>query len=124
MDRDSDDAPHSPGRLPSHYAPALPVRLNAVAVRRDEALLAFGPESAFGAAEVLFLSPDLFNNVWMNQIVAGGVEVKMWGDSVKGIEVGQGGPMEVAITFVPVRPGEYAFTLDGVTGVGGTFIVR
>ncbi len=27
----------------SHYAPALPVRLGAVTVRPDEALLAFGP---------------------------------------------------------------------------------
>nr|WP_294507213.1 L-threonylcarbamoyladenylate synthase [uncultured Rhodopila sp.] len=33
----------SPGLLASHYAPALPVRLNAVSVEADEALLAFGP---------------------------------------------------------------------------------
>jgi L-threonylcarbamoyladenylate synthase len=33
----------SPGLLASHYAPALPVRLNAVSVDDDEALLAFGP---------------------------------------------------------------------------------
>jgi L-threonylcarbamoyladenylate synthase len=33
----------SPGMLASHYAPVLPVRLNAVAVTGDEALLAFGP---------------------------------------------------------------------------------
>jgi L-threonylcarbamoyladenylate synthase len=33
----------SPGLLVSHYAPVLPVRLNAVAVREGEALLAFGP---------------------------------------------------------------------------------
>jgi L-threonylcarbamoyladenylate synthase len=33
----------SPGLLASHYAPALPVRLNAVSVEDDEALLAFGP---------------------------------------------------------------------------------
>ena len=32
--------------------------------------------------------------------------------------------MEAAIMFVPVRPGEYTFTLDGVDGVGGTFTVR
>src|SRR5262249_16006873 len=33
----------SPGMLASHYAPALPVRLNATDTRSDEALLAFGP---------------------------------------------------------------------------------
>ena len=32
----------SPGLLVSHYAPVLPVRLNATAIRPDEALLAFG----------------------------------------------------------------------------------
>ena len=33
----------SPGLLVSHYAPRLPVRLDAAAVAADEALLAFGP---------------------------------------------------------------------------------
>ena len=34
--------PSSPGMLASHYAPGLPVRLNAESVSEDEALLAFG----------------------------------------------------------------------------------
>lgn len=33
----------SPGQLASHYAPGLPVRLNAADTRSGEALLAFGP---------------------------------------------------------------------------------
>jgi L-threonylcarbamoyladenylate synthase len=49
-------APRSPGRLPSHYAPALPVRLDATSARPGEALLAFGPEAPPGFAEVLWLS--------------------------------------------------------------------
>ena len=49
-------APRSPGRLPSHYAPSLPVRLDAVSARPGEALLAFGPEAPPGFAEVLWLS--------------------------------------------------------------------
>ncbi len=36
-------APSSPGQLASHYAPSLPLRLDADAAGRDEALLAFGP---------------------------------------------------------------------------------
>lgn len=34
----------SPGMLASHYAPAKPVRLNAIEVKDDEALLAFGAD--------------------------------------------------------------------------------
>ena len=49
-------APRAPGQLASHYAPALPVRLNAAAVGADEALLAFGPPLP-GATTVFNLSP-------------------------------------------------------------------
>jgi L-threonylcarbamoyladenylate synthase len=45
----------SPGLLVSHYAPGLPVRLNAGSVTPDEALLAFGPPLP-GAGEVFQLS--------------------------------------------------------------------
>jgi L-threonylcarbamoyladenylate synthase len=36
-------APKSPGQQLSHYAPSLPVRLEAVVAERDEAFLGFGP---------------------------------------------------------------------------------
>jgi len=49
-------APRSPGRLPSHYAPRLPVRLDAAGARAGEALLALGPAAPPGFAEVLCLS--------------------------------------------------------------------
>ena len=42
--------------LPSHYAPRLPVRLDATEARPGEALLAFGPDAPPGFAEVLWLS--------------------------------------------------------------------
>ena len=45
----------APGMLSSHYAPALPLRLNATEVSPDEALLAFGPP-LHGAALVFQLS--------------------------------------------------------------------
>lgn len=35
-------APSAPGQLSSHYAPRLPVRLNATQIKEDEALMAFG----------------------------------------------------------------------------------
>ena len=53
---EGEGAPRSPGRLPSHYAPRLPVRLDAVSARPGEALLAFGPAAPPGFAETLFLS--------------------------------------------------------------------
>jgi L-threonylcarbamoyladenylate synthase len=46
----------SPGLLASHYAPRLPLRLEATGVAPDEALLAFGPPLP-GAAATLNLSP-------------------------------------------------------------------
>ena len=46
----------SPGMLASHYAPALPLRLDATAARPGEALLAFGSEAPPDFAEVLWLS--------------------------------------------------------------------
>src|SRR5713226_9452808 len=51
-----ENTPRAPGRLPSHYAPGRPVRLDAVDARPGEALLAFGAEAPPGFAEVLFLS--------------------------------------------------------------------
>jgi L-threonylcarbamoyladenylate synthase len=47
----------SPGMLASHYAPALPVRVNAAVVEADEALLAFGPPLP-GAGLVFQLSEN------------------------------------------------------------------
>jgi L-threonylcarbamoyladenylate synthase len=48
--------PKSPGMLASHYAPSLPLRLEAVSAQPGEALLAFGREAPPGFAEVLWLT--------------------------------------------------------------------
>lgn len=42
------DKPKSPGQLLKHYAPSIPVRLNAVDVNDGEALLAFGSTKFMG----------------------------------------------------------------------------
>jgi L-threonylcarbamoyladenylate synthase len=47
----------SPGMMASHYAPSIPVRLDAVSVSTDEALLAFGTPLA-GAGVTFNLSPS------------------------------------------------------------------
>ncbi len=52
------DAPPSPGMLASHYAPHLPVRLNATTIDAFEAFLAFGDDrSVKGSGARLNLSP-------------------------------------------------------------------
>jgi L-threonylcarbamoyladenylate synthase len=50
------EAPRAPGLLASHYAPRLPLRLEARRAGPGEALLAFGPDVLPGAALTLNLS--------------------------------------------------------------------
>ena len=52
----AEDRPKSPGMLASHYAPSLPLRLEAVSAQFGEALLAFGPKAPPGFAEVQWLT--------------------------------------------------------------------
>lgn len=47
-DLNNHDKPKSPGQLLKHYAPSLPVRLNAVDVNTGEGLLAFGNTKFMG----------------------------------------------------------------------------
>jgi L-threonylcarbamoyladenylate synthase len=47
-DMDSHDKPKSPGQLLKHYAPSVPVRINAVDLEPGEALLAFGSDRFIG----------------------------------------------------------------------------
>ena len=53
---ESSAAPSAPGMLASHYAPRLPLRLEATRALPGEALLAFGAAAPKGFVEVLFLS--------------------------------------------------------------------
>ena len=48
MDLGTHDKPRSPGQLLKHYAPSIPVRLNAVDVDSAEGLLAFGSTKFMG----------------------------------------------------------------------------
>ena len=51
-------APRSPGQIARHYAPSIPVRLNANKAAPDEALLGFGPDCP-NAAQNLSPTGDL-----------------------------------------------------------------
>lgn len=48
IDLGDHDKPKSPGQLLKHYAPSIPVRLNAVDLEKGEALLAFGSDKFMG----------------------------------------------------------------------------
>jgi len=52
------EAPRSPGQLARHYAPRLPLRLNATDISNDEALIAFGANTPSGARKTANLSPS------------------------------------------------------------------
>lgn len=70
-DDDSDDqAPKSPGRTLQHYAPRTPLRLEAVDVAADEALLAFG-STRFMALRDGGHADDLPDNAFRNLSEAG-----------------------------------------------------
>ncbi|MGD9740813.1 MAG: hypothetical protein AB7O56_05185 [Bauldia sp.] len=72
-----------------------------------------------GAAEAMFRAPELLRNVWLNQVVINGIEVHVQGMSFYGLEFDVAGT--VFFSFVPIRPGEYPFSVGESTG---TFIVR
>lgn len=58
MAHGDDGAPKSPGMLSSHYAPHLPIRLNALTASDDEAFVTFGPDLFIeGGAYRINLSP-------------------------------------------------------------------
>lgn len=65
-DLEAKEKPRSPGQLLRHYAPNTPVRLRAVDVEADEALLAFGSTKFMGirgGGRVSDLPPDHFRNL-------------------------------------------------------------
>lgn len=76
-----------------------------------------------GGEEFLVKAPGLFRNAWVNQIVINDIEVKPLG-GIEGVEFDDAGMADV--WFVPIRPGNYEYYVDGYEsrGMKGTFIVR
>jgi hypothetical protein len=78
--------------------------------------------SSDGEEEFAWVSPELFRNVWVDQIVVNDLEVKSYG--VYSLEFDDAGTF--TITFVPIRPGRYVFWVDGYQdrGMKGAFVVN
>jgi L-threonylcarbamoyladenylate synthase len=69
IDPGAHDKPRSPGQLLKHYAPSIPVRLNAVDVEPGEGLLAFGSTKFMGVKGGGFakeMGDDKFRNLSEN----------------------------------------------------------
>lgn len=78
--------------------------------------------SSDGEEEFAWMSPELFRNSWVDQIVVNDLEVKGFG--VYSLEFDDQGTF--TLTFVPIRPGRYEFWVDGYDnrGMKGAFVVN
>lgn len=74
------------------------------------------------ADDTAFVAPDFFRNVWINQIVVNDLELKV--QNPYSLEWDAAGTFNVS--FVPIRPGEYEFWIDGYEdrGLKGKFVVK
>jgi hypothetical protein len=75
-----------------------------------------------GLEEFAVLVPELWRNSWIDQVVINDMEVKPMG--LYSVEFDDEGTIE--IWFVPIRPGQYDFWVDGfeVRGMLGHFEVN
>ena len=75
-----------------------------------------------GGEEFQLVAPDLFRNSWIDQVVIEDLEVKPLG--LHSVEFDDEGTID--IWFVPIRPGNFDFWIEGYRerGLAGTFVVR
>lgn len=74
------------------------------------------------ADDTAFVAPEFFRNVWIDQIVVNDLEVKA--QNPYSLEWDAAGTFTVS--FVPIRPGEYDFWVEGYEdrGLKGKFVVQ
>jgi len=73
-----------------------------------------------GIEETLVQAPELFRNAWFNQVVINDKEIHSSG-ALYGVEYDGAGT--IAISFVPLKPGDYDFYAPGYDNLKGTFHV-
>lgn len=75
-----------------------------------------------GGEELAVISPELFRNSWINQVIVNDLEITPYG--LYSVEFDDEGTID--IWFVPIRPGEYQFSADGYEsrGMVGKFVVK
>ncbi len=75
-----------------------------------------------GLEEYKLLAPGLFRESWIDQVVIEDKEIKPFG--LHAVEFDNEG--DIDIWFIPQRPGEYEFYIEGLEtqGFRGVFVVR
>ena len=78
--------------------------------------------SSMGFKEYEFEAEEFFRNIWIRKIEIEGIEIDT--SLINEIEFEREG--EIEINFVPIRPGDYEFEIEGLqsSGMKGKFIVR
>ncbi len=78
--------------------------------------------SSMGFKEYEFEAEDFFKNIWIRSIEIEGVELQA--PVVQEIEFEREG--EIEIKFVPIRPGNFEFEIEGLQNKGmvGSFIIK
>ena len=67
---------------------------------------------ADGSGELALTGAQFFRNVWVNEVVINGLEVRPFG--LESVEFDQAGTME--IEFIPIKPGQYTLEVPGARG--------
>ncbi|ETX29589.1 hypothetical protein [Roseivivax isoporae] len=65
-----------------------------------------------GSAELALEGPGFFRNIWVNEVVVNGLEIRPFG--LESVEFDQAGTME--IEFIAIRPGQYFLRIPGSSG--------
>ena len=78
--------------------------------------------SSMGFKEYEIEAEDFFRNIWVRSVEIEGIELDV--PFINEIELEREG--EVEIKFVPIRPGEYEFEIEGLQSKGmvGKFVVK
>ena len=78
--------------------------------------------SSMGFKEYEFEAEDFFKNIWIRSIEIEGVELQA--PVIQEIEFEREG--EIEIKFVPIRPGNFEFEIEGLQNKGmvGNFIIK
>lgn len=78
--------------------------------------------SSMGFKEYEIEAEEFFRNIWIRGIEVKGIEIDT--SVINEIELEREG--EIEIKFVPIRPGDYEFEIEGLQskGMQGMFVVR
>ena len=113
---------HDPVRLPELKIDTVDLKYSQTEYQLETGKYYRMDISVEDADDTAFVAPDFFRNVWINQIVVNDLELKV--QNPYSFEWDAAGTFNVS--FVPIRPGEYEFSVAGYEdrGLKGKFVVK